>query len=67
MCWINSWNHTSKLRVSKHLLFYYESTKRELKRRPMYEYGCDERLQTKSVGSTRLVYTVVVSRLFAAE
>jgi len=30
---------------------------REVKIRPMYEYRCDERLKTKSEGSTRLVYT----------
>ena len=31
--------------------------KRELKTRPIYECRCDERLQTKSEESTRLVYT----------
>ena len=31
--------------------------KRELKRRPTYEYRCDERLKAKVEGSTRLVYT----------
>ncbi len=31
--------------------------KRELKRRPTYEYRCDERLKTKAEGSTLLVYT----------
>ncbi len=39
------------------LFVYYESIKRELKTRPVYEYRCDERLKTKTVGSTRLVYT----------
>jgi hypothetical protein len=29
----------------------------ELKRRPVYECGCDERLKDKSEGCTRLVYT----------
>jgi hypothetical protein len=29
----------------------------ELNRRPMYEYRCDERLNTRSEGSTHLVYT----------
>ena len=37
---------------------YYESIDRELKRRPTYEYRCDERLKTKSVGSTLLGYVV---------
>ena len=32
---------------------YYESIKRELKTRPIYECRCDERL-TKAEGSTRL-------------
>ena len=36
---------------------YYESIKREVKRRPIYEYRCDERLKTKAEGSTRLSYT----------
>ena len=38
-------------------LFYYESRKRELKTRPIYECRCDERLKTKSEKSTLLVYT----------
>ena len=36
---------------------YYESIKRELKTRPIYECRCDERLKTKVEESTRLVYT----------
>ncbi len=31
---------------------YYESMKRELKTRPMYECRCDERLKTKVEEST---------------
>ena len=31
--------------------------KREVDRRPMYEYRCDERLKAKAEGSTRLTYT----------
>ena len=31
--------------------------KRDLNRRPMYEYRCDERLNVKAEGSTLLVYT----------
>ena len=30
--------------------------KREVKRRPTYEYQCDERLKAKDEGSTRLTY-----------
>ena len=39
------------------MFIYYEAKKGEVKRRPTYEYRCDERLKTKSEGSTRLVYT----------
>ena len=38
-------------------MVYYESIKRELQRRPIYECRCDERLKTKDEGSTRLTYT----------
>ena len=31
--------------------------KREIQRRPTYEYRCDERIKTKVEGSTRLTYT----------
>ena len=34
-------------------VIYYESMKRELKRRLIYEYRCDERLKTKTEESTR--------------
>ena len=33
---------------------YYQAIKRELNRRPMYKYRCDERLKDKAEGSTRL-------------
>ncbi len=36
---------------------YHKSIKRELKRRPINEHRCDERLKTKTMGSTHLVYT----------
>ena len=45
------------------LLVYYESIKRELKRRPIYECRCDERLQTKTKEFTRLTYTGMVVEL----
>ena len=41
----------------KSLLFYYESIKRELRRSPIYECRCEERLKTKAEGSTHLTYT----------
>ena len=36
---------------------YYESIKRKLKIRPIYECRCDERLKTKAKEFTRLSYT----------
>jgi hypothetical protein len=43
--------------------FYYESRKRELKTRPIYECRCDERLKTKNEKSTRLTYTGLLGEL----
>ncbi len=43
--------------------FYYESRKRELKTRPIYECRCDERLKTKVEESTRLTYTGLFGEL----
>jgi hypothetical protein len=40
-----------------------ESIKRELKRRLIYEYRCDERLKTKKEESTRLADTGLVVEL----
>jgi len=45
------------------LLDDYESIKCELKRRPIYECRCDERLKTKAEGSTRLEYTGLLGGL----
>ncbi len=45
------------------LLFYYESIKRDLKTRPIYECRCDERLKTKVEESTRLTYTGLIGEL----
>jgi hypothetical protein len=42
---------------------YYETRKRELKTRPIYECRCDERLKTKSEKSTRLAYTGLLGEL----
>jgi hypothetical protein len=42
---------------------YYESIKREVKTRPIYECRCDERLKTKPEESTRLVYTGCLGEL----
>jgi hypothetical protein len=44
-------------------LVYYESMKRELKTRPIYECRCDERLKTKAEESTWLTYTGLVGEL----
>jgi hypothetical protein len=46
-----------------HYLVYYESIKRELKIKPIYECRCDERLKTKVEESTRLTYTGLIGEL----
>ena len=49
---------SSLRKTNKNCLFvYYESRKRELNTRPIYECRCDEKLKTKSEKSTRLAYT----------
>jgi hypothetical protein len=45
------------------LFVYYESIKRELKIRCIYECRCDERLQTKTKEFTLLAYTGLVVEL----
>jgi hypothetical protein len=45
------------------IVVYYESIKRELKTRPIYECRYDERLKTKAEESTRLVYTGLLVEL----
>ena len=45
------------------IVVYYESMKREVKTRPIYECPCDGRLQTKVEESTRLVYTGLLGEL----
>jgi hypothetical protein len=47
------------------LVVYYESMKRELKTRPIYECRYDERLKTKGEESTRLTYTGFLGELSA--
>ena len=42
---------------------YYESMKRKLKTRPLYECRCDERLKTKVEESTRLACTLLCAEL----
>ena len=42
---------------------YYESINRELKRRLMYEYRCDERLKTKNEESIHFTDTGLVVEL----
>ena len=43
---------------------YYESINREVKRRLIYEYRCDERIKTKNEESTRLRDTgfIIINR-----
>ena len=50
-------------RVSCGEVVYYESIKREVKIRSIYECRCDERLQTKTKEFTRLGYTGLVLEL----
>ena len=45
------------------LFVYYETIKREIKRRPIYDCRCDERLKTKAERSTRLTYTGLLGGL----
>ena len=47
----------------KSLFVYYESIKRELKIRGIYECRCDERLKTKTKEFTRLPYTGLLGGL----
>ena len=44
-------------RILRGIVVYYKKIKRELNRRLIYEYRCDERLKDKDEGSTRLAYT----------
>jgi hypothetical protein len=44
----------------KRIVAYYESIKRELKRRLIFEYRCDARRNTKNEESTRLADTGLV-------
>ena len=41
-------------------MVYYESIKRELKTKPIYECRCDERLKTRVEESTRLAWECFV-------
>jgi hypothetical protein len=43
--------------LKRRLVVYYESIKRDLKIKSIYECRCDERLQTKTREVTRLTYT----------
>ena len=45
------------------IVVYYETIKRDLKTRPIYECRCDERLKTKVEESTRLTYTGLLGEL----
>ncbi len=49
--------------MSSTLVVYYESRKRALKTRPIFECRCDERLKTKTEKSTRLLYTGLIGEL----
>ena len=53
----------SDLPFSLSFVVYYESIKRELQTRPIYECRSDERLKTQAEESTRLVYTGFLGEL----
>ena len=53
----------TKLTGPCRIVVYYESIKRELKTRPIYECRCNERLKTKAEESTRLAYTGFLGEL----
>jgi len=56
------WKVTSQLNVPTSLTDY-ESIKRELKTRPIYECRYDERRKVKDEESTRLTYTGLLGEL----
>ena len=41
-----------------HMFVYYESIKRELDKRLIFDSRCDTRLKAKTEGCTRLAYTM---------
>jgi hypothetical protein len=49
--------------VVRKLVIYYESMKRGLQTRPIYECRCDERPKTKPEESTCLSYTGLIGEL----
>ncbi len=53
----------TKTKLSDTLVVYYESIKRDLKIRGVYECRCDERLQSKTKEFTLLTYTGLVVEL----
>ena len=55
--------HEGKLVFPRNFCVYYESIKRKLKIKCMYECRCYERLQTKTKEFTCLVYTGLVVKL----
>jgi hypothetical protein len=56
-------HHSIFITCPINIFVYYESIKREIKRRLIYEYRCDERLKTKNEESTRLTDTGLVGEL----
>jgi hypothetical protein len=55
---VSTWTFCTNKKV-----VYYESIKRELKTKPIYEFRCDERLKTTVEESTLLVCTQLVGEL----
>ncbi len=55
-------HYVTSRKYSQFMIVYYESRKRELKRRLIYEYRCDERLKTKNEESTHLASTFIMNQ-----
>jgi hypothetical protein len=60
---IRTFHKTGRTCDHYYLFVYYESIKREVKTRPIYECRCDERLKTKVEESTRLTCTGLLRTL----
>ncbi len=54
---------TNDMYVREEKCVYYESRKREIKTRPLYECRCEERLKTTDEKSTCLGYTGLLGEL----
>ena len=56
--WTSHHAHEVELVTGRLWFVYYESIKRELNKRLIFECRCDARLKAKAEGCTRLAYTM---------